>query len=151
MLELTFEGRLTSSSNDVTHPTSKDSIATEEEEIVLPYTTVVPPSDSKDPEKALKEKKKKVKNTKSVDQTKLFNTPKIPDISSNHPPVSTLPLASKWVAKVTTVDRFADLAYDISTVIGPRDTSEDDDLLTLSNLIRENKICRKRQERKLRR
>ena len=49
------------------------------------------------------------------------------------------------------MDHLADLAYDISAVIGLRDTAENDNLLTLSNLKRENQIRRKRQERKLRR
>ena len=52
---------------------------------------------------------------------------------------------------MTDVDHLADLAYDTSTVIVPRDTSEDGDLLALSNLKRENKISSKRQERKVRR
>ena len=65
--------------------------------------------------------------------------------------ISTPSSPSKQVAKVKDVDHLADLAYDISTVIGPRDTAENDDLLTHSSLKRENQIRRKRQERKLRR
>ena len=52
---------------------------------------------------------------------------------------------------MTDVDHLVDIAYDISTVIGPRDTAENDALLTLLSLKRENKAQRKRQERKLRR
>ena len=58
-LESSFEGRSTSSTKDVNHPTSKDTTATEEEEAVPPNTTVVPPLASKDPEKVLKKKKKR--------------------------------------------------------------------------------------------
>ena len=49
------------------------------------------------------------------------------------------------------MDHLVDLAYNILTVIVTRDTVEDDDLFTLSSSKRENKIQRRRHERKLRR
>ena len=64
-------------------------------------------------------------------------------------PMSTPPPASKRAAEVTKEFHFADLAYDISSVIGFRDTAGDDDHLTLSGLKHENTIRRKRQARKL--
>ena len=132
-LESTFKGRSTSSSKDVTTLTSKNSISSEEEETVPPTTTVAPPWASKDPEKVLEKKKKK--NRKHQDNRPfqiLRHTQTLHLV--NHPPISTPPPASKQVAKVTDVYHLTNLAYDISTVIFPRDTAEDDNLLTLSNL-----------------
>jgi len=132
-LESTFERRTTSSSKDATTPTSKNSsISEEEEEIVLP-TTVVPPSVSKDPKKTLKKNQKNIRNDKPTDNFKPNDTP-IPNISSYHPPTSTPPSGRKRVAKVTNVNHLADITYDILTVIVPRDATEDNDLLTLSNI-----------------
>ena len=150
-LESTFKRLTTLSSKDVPTPTSKDSNIFEEDEVTVPpTTTIVPPLTSKSPKKALKKKQKKVRNKKLTNTFKPTNTP-IPDTSSHHPTTSTPPPASKQVAKVTDVDHLTELVYDTSTVIGPRDTTEDDDLLALSNLKHENKIQRRRQDRKLRR
>ena len=49
------------------------------------------------------------------------------------------------------MDHLVDLAYDISTVIRPRNTAEEDKLLTLSGLKRESKVRSRKKERKLRR
>jgi len=64
--------------------------------------------------------------------------------------MSTPSLASKRASEVTEEDHLADLAYDISSVMGPRDTSGDDDNLTLYGLKQKNTIRRKRKARKLR-
>ena len=137
-LELMFEKRKMSSSGDVIQPSSKDPNISEDETEAAPPTTVVPPSTSKDPTKTVKNPTKKVRKNKPKNP-KPANTP-ILVFKSHQPTTSTPPPASKQVAKVTDVDHLADLAYNISTVIGPRYTAEYDDILTLSSLKLENKI-----------
>ena len=109
--------------------------------------TTVPPSSSKPSTKVLSPRK--VKKSRSI-MPKMTDTPE-PTKNPIPSSISTPPPPSKRAVKVTNVYHLANLAYDISTVMGPRDTAENDNLLTLSNLKRENQICRKRQERKLRR
>ena len=120
--------------------------------------TAGPPSTTKSSTKDVKEAiendtkdvtrpTKKVKNTKSTKP----NKPKKTDTSANdskpnREPISTPPPASKRVAKMTDVDHLVYLAHSISSVMGPRDTAEDDELLTLSSLKCENKIRKRRQE-----
>ena len=80
-----------------------------------------------------KSKKSKIGKPKLSDMTE----PTKKTIPSS---ISTPPPASKRVAKVTVVDHLVDLAYNISTVIGPRYTAENDALLIHSILKREDKV-----------
>ena len=109
--------------------------------------TTVTPSSTKTSTKVLS--LKKVKKLKTI-MPKISDTPE-PTKNPIPSSISTPPPLSKRVAKVTDVDHLVDLVYDISTVIEPRDTAENYNLLTYSSLKRGNQIRRKNKERKLRR
>ena len=134
-------------------PSSKDPPLEEVDlEAVLP--TTVPPSTTKtnmndvkvtnnNTTKNVPKITKKVKPSSSKAKTSTKTS------KNSRRPIPTPPPASKRAAEVTKEFHFADLAYDISSVIGFRDTAGDDDHLTLSGLKHENTIRRKRQARKL--
>ena len=89
--------------------------------------TTAPPSSVKTSTKVLSPRK--AKKTRSV-PPKMTDTPK--RNSKPTPSSISTPLpSSKLVAKVTDIDHLADLAYDISTVIGSRDAAESDNLLPI--------------------